>query len=146
MNYPKKRWAAWAIFFNEEGKVLLLEPTYKDNWEIPGGVVEENESPKEACEREIFEELWLKKEVGKLLCLEYQREVDDSYMFIFDWGILSEDALTKIAIDTDEIQSFGFYDLYEIEDKVLKKMFLRIKKSVECKETNDTHYYETIYK
>jgi 8-oxo-dGTP pyrophosphatase MutT (NUDIX family) len=37
--------------------VLLLEPTYKNDWEIPGGIIEDNESPKECCEREVFEEL-----------------------------------------------------------------------------------------
>jgi 8-oxo-dGTP pyrophosphatase MutT (NUDIX family) len=35
----------------------LLEPTYKEDWEIPGGIIEENESPREACKREVLEEL-----------------------------------------------------------------------------------------
>lgn len=43
----------WRLFFDKNWRILLLEPTYKDNWEIPGGIIEENESPKEACEREI---------------------------------------------------------------------------------------------
>ena len=146
MNYPQKRWAAGALFFDADWRVLLLEPTYKNNWEIPGWIIEDNESPKEACEREVFEELWLKREVWELLCLEYQREEDDSYMFVFDWGVLSNDEIEKIIIQKSEIKSFGFYDIYEIEDKVLKKMFMRIKKTMWAKQEGKMIYYETVYK
>ncbi len=146
MNYPKKRWAAWAIFFDEEWRVLLLEPTYKDDWEIPGGIIEEGESPREACELEVEEELGIKREVWELLCLEYQREEDDSYMFIFDGGILSGEDIKNIITQESEIKGCGFYNLEDIKEKVLEKMFLRITKCIESKSKNTIHYYETIYK
>ena len=133
------------IFSNDDGDILLLEPTYKNDWEIPGWIIEENESQKEACEREIYEELWLKKEIGELLCLEYQREEDDSYMFVFDGWMLTQNEIESIKIQENEIGSFEFLSLEEIEQKVLKKMFLRIKKCIESKWDKNTHYYETIY-
>jgi ADP-ribose pyrophosphatase YjhB (NUDIX family) len=37
--------AAGALLFDEDGRILLVEPTYKPYWEIPGGVVEADESP-----------------------------------------------------------------------------------------------------
>ena len=145
MNYPTKRWAAGVIFFDGDWKILLLEPTYKNDWEIPGGIIEDSESPKECCEREVLEELWLEKEVGKLLCLEYQREADDSYMFVFDGWVLSEEEIKDIKLQDSEIKSFGFYDLQDIENKVLKKMFVRIGKSIEARKKERWAYYETIY-
>ena len=49
--------AAGALFVDERGRVMLVEPTYKPMWEIPGGVIESGETPSAACAREIDEEL-----------------------------------------------------------------------------------------
>ena len=56
---PAKRAAAAVLFTDPEGRVLLVEPTYKPTWEIPGGTVELNESPFAAAAREVKEELGL---------------------------------------------------------------------------------------
>ena len=109
MSYPIKRWWAGALFFDVDWKILLLQTTYKDDCEIPGGIIEESESPKEACEREVLEELGLEKKVWELLCLEYQREEDDSYMFIFDGGVLSDEEIEKIQLQESEIKSANFF-------------------------------------
>lgn len=55
----RKRMAAGALFRDVAGRVLLVEPTYKENWEVPGGAVEQDESPTAACRREVLEELGL---------------------------------------------------------------------------------------
>ena len=84
---PKKRTAAGALFTNKEGKVLLVVPTYKSEWEIPGGTVEENESPKQACEREVLEELGISVKIGRLLRLDYRAETDHAtelLIFLFE--------------------------------------------------------------
>jgi len=145
MNYPQKRWGAGALFFDENWKILLLEPTYKNSWEIPGGIIEDNESPRECCEREVLEELGLKKEVWELLCMEYQRETDDSYMFVFDGGVLSRQEIESISLQQSEIKSLWFYNIWEIKEKVLGKMFLRIGKCVDAREKKETMYYETVH-
>ena len=66
---PKKRMGSGALFLNEQGLLLLVNPTYKPQWEIPGGLVELNESPHTACIREVKEEIGLKIEPERLLCL-----------------------------------------------------------------------------
>ncbi len=63
---------AGALIRNVAGRVLAVEPTYKKTWELPGGSVEADESPRAACIREIEEELGLRMDVGRLLCLEWQ--------------------------------------------------------------------------
>jgi ADP-ribose pyrophosphatase YjhB (NUDIX family) len=40
-----------VLFTTAADRVLLVEPAYKDYWEIPGGAVEANESPYEAAVR-----------------------------------------------------------------------------------------------
>ncbi|HEX8868409.1 MAG TPA: NUDIX hydrolase, partial [Lentzea sp.] len=68
---------AGALFFDDRGRVLLVEPTCKPHWEIPGGVVERGETPSEACKREILEELGLHREPGRLLVVDWAPKEDD---------------------------------------------------------------------
>ncbi|MEV6596890.1 NUDIX hydrolase [Actinoplanes sp. NPDC051346] len=54
---PRKRMGAAVLLSDDRGRVLLVEPTYKDHWEIPGGAVEADESPYAAAMREVDERL-----------------------------------------------------------------------------------------
>ena len=67
----RPRMASGALFFDDEGRVLLLEPTYKDYREIPGGYVEKGESPRQACIREVREELGISPPIGRLLAVDW---------------------------------------------------------------------------
>jgi ADP-ribose pyrophosphatase YjhB (NUDIX family) len=59
------RAAAGALLRDQAGRVLLVHPAYKDVWEIPGGTAEPDESPADACTREIREELGLSVPAGR---------------------------------------------------------------------------------
>lgn len=50
---PRKRVAAGVLYLDTEGRLLLVDPVYKTDWEIPGGAVEKNESPRAGAMREI---------------------------------------------------------------------------------------------
>jgi ADP-ribose pyrophosphatase YjhB (NUDIX family) len=85
---PRKRVAAGALFVDKQDRVLLVNPTYKPLWEIPGGMVEADESPLAACRREIMEEIGLAIEPSKLLSVGYLQAHNangDAIRFIF-WG------------------------------------------------------------
>ncbi|MDD9207760.1 NUDIX hydrolase, partial [Georgenia sp. 10Sc9-8] len=45
--------AAHAVVRDDDGRVLLVEPTYEPGWILPGGAVEADESPRAACAREL---------------------------------------------------------------------------------------------
>ena len=107
---------AGALILDLAGRVLLVEPTYKDTWELPGGSVEADESPRAACVREIEEELGLTVDVGRLLCLEWQGpELDrtESVMFVYDGGALQDP--DAIRLSPNELASFRFVESAELD-------------------------------
>jgi 8-oxo-dGTP diphosphatase len=57
---PRIPASAGALVWDRKGRLLILKPTYKGGWTIPGGIVEaDGETPWEACQRETREECGL---------------------------------------------------------------------------------------
>ena len=109
---PKKRMGSGCLLFDEQGRLMLVKPTYKPDWEIPGGVVELNESPKECCKREVREELGLERIIGGLLVVDYNSPTDEkteSLMFIFNGGTLTLMEIESIQILRKELSEFRFF-------------------------------------
>ena len=126
---PKKRMGSGALFLDENGRILLVEPGYKPVWEIPGGVVELNESPKSCCQREVAEELGLEIEIGKLLLVEYNapaKEKTESLMFIFDGGTLPKNMINDIRLQKGELLSFRFFPPEQLPQNLTPTLRSRI--------------------
>ena len=108
---PMKYLSAGALFFDEQGRLLLVKPTYKEGWEIPGGIVEHDESPKRACLREIKEELGLDVTLGPLLVIDYLSRRDrpsDSLQMVFLGGTLSPSTIEAIVLPVAELSEYRF--------------------------------------
>ena len=58
-----------VVLTDEEGRILLVRQHHpeRDIWLVPGGAVEDGETSREACVREVREETGLEIEVGPLL-------------------------------------------------------------------------------
>ena len=69
----RKRNAAGLILL-VDGKVLIVKPNYKNVWLLPGGVVDELESPLAAARRECREELGFDPVIERLLLVDYRCE------------------------------------------------------------------------
>jgi 8-oxo-dGTP pyrophosphatase MutT (NUDIX family) len=108
---PKKHMGSGFLLFNKKGEILVVEPNYKEGWEIAGGVVDEGESPLEAAKRELLEELGLTVDNARLLVCDYWPASDgrpDNLMFIFDGGTLSDEEIDSIKLQTSELKSYRF--------------------------------------
>uniref|UniRef100_A0AAU2JXB3 NUDIX hydrolase n=1 Tax=Streptomyces sp. NBC_00049 TaxID=2903617 RepID=A0AAU2JXB3_9ACTN len=62
--------AATGIVMDARGRVLVLTTSYKADLELPGGTVEDTETPEEGLARELKEELDLAVPVGRLLAVD----------------------------------------------------------------------------
>lgn len=142
---PKKRMSAGALFFDEAGRLLIVEPAYKSNWEIPGGVVELNESPRQACMREVQEELGLARPLSTLLCVDYLPESEqktEAIVFVFLGGTLGSDEIQSIQLPPEELRSFAFLDLEEACNRFNSRLARRVWQSIAALACGQTVYLE----
>ena len=110
-SFPMKYLSAGALFFNEEGGILVVKPTYKGGWEIPGGIVEQDESPVQACSREIREELGLEIPVASLLVVDHvvrRLGPSDSLQMVFAGGTLTREQIAAIRLPAAELAEYQF--------------------------------------
>ena len=99
--------SAGALIFDRSGRLLILKPTYKSGWTIPGGVMEaDGESPWEACRREVREETGIEVDRGRLAAVDFRRQRPDrpgGVRFLFDCGKVSDQALSGLVLQPEEI-------------------------------------------
>ncbi|MCY0938049.1 NUDIX domain-containing protein [Streptomyces sp. H34-S4] len=68
--HPSPLVAATGIVLDSRGRVLVLTTSYKTELDLPGGGVEDTETPEEGLARELKEELDLSVPVGRLLAVD----------------------------------------------------------------------------
>jgi 8-oxo-dGTP diphosphatase len=104
--------SAGALIFDQAGRLLILKPTYKSGWTIPGGVMEaDGETPWEACQREVREETGIAVRTGRLVCMDFRRPrpgKPGGVRFLFLCGAIDEQDLATIAIQAEEISEYQF--------------------------------------
>ena len=105
--------AAGAVLRNLQGRVLVVEPTCKSHWELPGGVVESGESPLAAVVREVREEIGIALDVKafSLVALDYVKETDDrteALQFVSAGPDLNDFQIAAIELPQNELKGFAF--------------------------------------
>jgi ADP-ribose pyrophosphatase YjhB (NUDIX family) len=141
----RKRVAADVLIRDEAGRVLLVDPTYKEGWDLPGGMVEANESPQAGALRELDEELGLAPTLGRPLVVEWvgaHGPWDDQVVFVFDGGVIARDHVTGIRARDREIAAWRFFDVDAARDKMREHVWRRLRAAVDSLERDTTYYLE----
>lgn len=142
---PKKRMAAGALFFDESHNILIVKPTYREGWLLPGGTVEQDESPAGACAREVKEELGLKIAIGRLLCVDYTAKVDEkseSLQFVFHGGTLHQEQIQAITLQETELSEYRFVPHEEAISLLDSNIARRLPSCLQALEQHTAFYLE----
>ncbi|HEV7761183.1 MAG TPA: NUDIX hydrolase [Acidimicrobiales bacterium] len=141
------RAAAGVLFLDDEGRVLMVVPSYKDALEIPGGGVEPGETPYAAARREVREEIGIAPPVGRLLVAGWWSDSPDGVggpkiLFVFDGGRLADDHRDRIVVDGAEIVGWGFRPVPELAALTVARLANRIAHAVAARHDGTTRYLE----
>ncbi|HWS35603.1 MAG TPA: NUDIX hydrolase [Actinoplanes sp.] len=140
---PRKRMGAGILFTDPGGRVLLVEPAYKPDWEIPGGTVEEGESPRLAAQREVTEELGLTVRAGRLLVTDWvppHGDRTDGLMLIFDGGTLT--STSAVTLPAAELRSWAWCTGAEAHDRLIPLLARRVTAALRARDDGSSLYLE----
>ncbi|MDF9811893.1 NUDIX hydrolase [Streptomyces sp. SPB162] len=104
--------ASGVLLFDEQDRVLLVDPTYKPGWEFPGGVVERGEAPAQAGLREVAEELGIELAVvPKLLVVDWEPPSPPGFggmRLLFDGGRIPAADAARLLLPGAELRGWRF--------------------------------------
>ena len=130
---PRKRAISQMLVRDTNDRVLLCQLTYKQDWDLPGGVVEVGESPQVAVSREVLEELALSIEAGPLLLTDWLPPWggwDDALCLVFDGGAHDPSLVEGIVAQAREIRSAEFLTLEQVDERCADYTARRIRSAL----------------
>ncbi|KJK58550.1 NUDIX domain-containing protein [Saccharothrix sp. ST-888] len=139
----RKRVAADVILRDHAGRILTVNPTYKEGWDLPGGMAEGNEPPHEAAVRELREELGLTVRLRGLLVVDWvapHGPWDDQIAFIFDAGTIDLEESAALQPQDGELSEAAFLPVPEVRSLLRGRLQRRLDAAVRALTDGHTRY------
>ncbi|MFI6275318.1 NUDIX domain-containing protein [Streptomyces sp. NPDC050988] len=138
--------AAGVLLFDEQDRVLLVDPTYKAGWEFPGGVVESGEAPARAGIREVAEETGIQLvDVPSLLVVDWEPPVPPAYgglRLLYDGGRLDSDEARRMLLPGPELRAWRFVTEEEAAGLLPPVRYERLRWALRARERGAALYLE----
>ncbi|MFF9125595.1 NUDIX domain-containing protein [Streptomyces sp. NPDC014889] len=138
--------ASGVLLFDEQDRVLLVDPTYKPGWEFPGGVVEPGEAPARAGMREVAEETGVRlDEMPRLLVVDWEPPAPPAFgglRFLFDGGRLDSAAARRLLLPGPELRDCRFVTEREAADLLPPVRYARLRWALRARERGAAVYLE----
>lgn len=142
---PRKRLIAHALVTDERGRVLLCETSFKADWEFPGGLVEPGESPREACEREMVEEMAFAPAVQGVLVVDWlrpHRGWEDAVELVFATAPVTDAEASRLRPDGHEILGLHWLTPADAEARLAPFAIGRLRAALAAHRDGRTRYLE----
>jgi 8-oxo-dGTP pyrophosphatase MutT (NUDIX family) len=130
---PRKRAISQMLVLDPDGRVLMCQLTYKQDWDLPGGVVEVGESPQLAVSREVSEELGLDIKAGNLVLTDWLPPWsgwDDALCLVFDGGVHPPSIIEDVVREEREIRAAEFLTLEQVRERAADFTARRVESAV----------------
>lgn len=136
--------SAAAVVRDEQGRVLIVNPVYKERWNLPGGHIEAGEIPTAALRRELREEIGLDLEIGDLLVTAWVTRAEGSHVFyVFDGPQLGPEQQRAIRLQESEIGEIRFCLPEDISPSMIPPFALAIwQRALDAREAKRAAYLE----
>ena len=143
-SFATPRTAAGVLFFDADNRILLVQPSYKPGWDLPGGYIQPGETPTQAAAREVHEELGIKPPIGPLLVADWAPNPGegDKLLFVFDGGELAAEHVGRIQLDPGEIAGYAFHDPELIGTLVIPRLARRVSAAITARSEAEMRYLE----
>ncbi|HML51249.1 MAG TPA: NUDIX hydrolase [Propionicimonas sp.] len=139
----RKRVIAHLLLTDSQDRVCILQTTFKPDFELPGGILEIGESPRDGLLREVREELDHTVEVGRLLVVDWLVPYlgwEDAVELIFDAGTLTDPDLLRP--DGHEIEAVHWLDLTAAAARMAPFAQGRLHAAWSARQESQTFYLE----
>ncbi|MFF9341284.1 MULTISPECIES: NUDIX domain-containing protein [unclassified Streptomyces] len=132
---PRVLAGAAALFRDARGRILIVEPNYREDWTLPGGTVESDtgETPRQAARRETAEEIGLDLPLGPLLVVDWAQSTTRPPIvaYLYDGGVLPEERFAQIRLQEEELVSWKLIEPSEITAHLSDGLGLRVRAALD---------------
>ena len=148
---PGRRIGALALIRDKADAVLMVKPTYKDGWILPGGSALAGERPDEACVRTVGEETGLERFTpGRLLVIDYvprrpETGSAEGYNLVFNGGVVPTGVDIRLPKASEggqpDLSAYQFVRLDRLPEFAKPYQERRIRESVAVLRDGRAHTY-----